>query len=484
VPRLRNAAAATPHPAAAAAARTVFAAGGNAVDAAVAAMLTCCVAEPAMVGLGGYGGSLVAYLTDARQTVAIDFDSCAPLAYQPEAFARGRADYDSGYLSITVPAVVAGLELARSQFGTMPWEALSAPAVGLARSGVPVTAGLRRRLEGWVTRADPVSRQTLLADKAVSQIGDVWVQHDLERLLLRLATEGPAAFYEGDIPQKIVRQIRENGGILGESDFRTYRARIVDPISTDYRSFRVFTPPPPSGGITALEMLDALSSHEIAGLTRSGSRYYHLIAEGARRAWANRGKLSDPDFPHTVNVVTGDTAGNIVSMTATLGYLFGSAVVIDGFGLVMNHGMSRFDLTPGSANAPAPGKRMMHNMAPTIILNADGEPFAAVGLPGGPKIVTVTAQLVSSLVDFGMPPAEAVQAGRIHAETDGPLAVSAAVPDEVIDELKSLGHSVRRGQDVGGPPTEIGGVANALLIDPKTGVVSAASQAGSDAAVN
>ena len=184
-----------------------------------------------------------------------------------------------------------------------------------------------------------------------------------------------------------------------------------------------------------------------------------------------------------MNVVAADAAGNIVSVTATLGYLFGSAVVIDGLGLIMNHGMSRFDLTPGSPNAPAAGKRMAHNMAPTVVLGRDDRPFAAVGLPGGPKIVTVTAQLVSSLVDFGATPADAVRAGRIHAESDGPIAVSSAVPDSVIEQLRAMGHAVRRGQDVGGPPDEIGGPANVLVIDPRTGAVSAASQAGADAAV-
>jgi gamma-glutamyltranspeptidase/glutathione hydrolase len=189
-----------------------------------------------------------------------------------------------------------------------------------------------------------------------------------------------------------------------------------------------------------------------------------------------------------VNLLTADAAGNVVSVTATHGYLCGSGVAIDGLGLVLGHGMSRFNLTPGSPNAPAAGKRMYHNMAPTVLLRRTGScqrpvAFAAVGLPGGPKIVTVTAQLVVSLVDFHATPAAAVQAGRVHAEADGPVAVSSAVPDSVIEELRSLGHIVRRGQDVGGPPDEIGGPANALVIDPDSGEKSAASQAGEGAAM-
>jgi gamma-glutamyltranspeptidase/glutathione hydrolase len=179
-----------------------------------------------------------------------------------------------------------------------------------------------------------------------------------------------------------------------------------------------------------------------------------------------------------VNVVTSDAAGNVVSLTATQGYLYGSSVVIDGLGLVMNHGMSRFAVA--GPNAAAPGKRMAHNMAPTILLR-DNNAFAAVGLPGGPKIVTVTAQLVVSLVDFGASPAAAVTAGRVHAEADEPIAVSSAVPASVVAELQGMGHAVRRGQDVGGPPDEIGGMANALTISDDG--VAAASQAGEGAAL-
>jgi gamma-glutamyltranspeptidase/glutathione hydrolase len=189
-----------------------------------------------------------------------------------------------------------------------------------------------------------------------------------------------------------------------------------------------------------------------------------------------------PEPAHTVNVVTADSAGNVVSMTATQGGLYGSTVVIDGLGLVMGHGMSRFDLTAGSPNAPAAGKRMFHNMAPTMVLGHGGRAHAAVGMPGGRKIVTVTAQLVMSLLDFGATPAQAVSAGRVHIETGEPVAVSASVPDTVVDNLRVMGHTVRRGQDAGGPPDEIGGTANALRIDLDTGELAVASYAAGGAA--
>jgi gamma-glutamyltranspeptidase/glutathione hydrolase len=506
--------------------------GANAVDASVAAMLACCVAEPAMVGLGGYGGSLVAHLAspDASapggRSVAIDFDSRAPLTYRPEVYGTDRSKYDTGYLSITVPAGVAGLDLALSRFGTLPWAAVAEPAIELAENGIPVTPELKRQLDGWAAKADAVSRRALVADGVVPAVGTVWTQPALAQLLRRLSAQGPATFYHGDIPRTIVRQVRAHGGILGEDDFANYRPTLVEPLAIDYRKYRVLTPPPPSGGLTTLQILKTLEQFDLSAVKPWSADYFHLVAEAAKLSWQDRAtSLGDPDVTpipvndllsaeaaaekarrirgaqqgergcvgvpacgsppssaHTVNIAAADAAGNVVSITATLGYLFGSAVVIDGLGLVMNHGMSRFDHAPGSPNAAAPGKRMVHNMAPTIVLDNDGRPFAAVGLPGGPKIVTVTAQLVISLVDFHATPKQAVTAGRVHAEGGEPVAVSAAVTDAVIARLQAIGHTVRRGQDVGGPPAEIGGVANVVRIDPASGVVSAASQAGAAAA--
>src|SRR5262245_42637455 len=145
MPNRRTAAVATPHPAAAEVGRTILLRGGNAVDAAVGAMLACCVAVPGAVGLGGFGGSLVAYLSDRNKAVAIDFDSRAPLAYRPEVFGGDRAKYDTGYLSITVPAIVAGLALALEQFGSLPWATVSEPAIALAENGISVTPEMRRQ---------------------------------------------------------------------------------------------------------------------------------------------------------------------------------------------------------------------------------------------------------------------------------------------------------------------------------------------------
>jgi gamma-glutamyltranspeptidase/glutathione hydrolase len=177
-----------------------------------------------------------------------------------------------------------------------------------------------------------------------------------------------------------------------------------------------------------------------------------------------------------------DSERNVVSITATQGVYFGSKVVIPKIGLLMNHGMSRFDYPPPAdhPNAPRPGKRMQHNMAPTIVLKGT-QPRYAMGLPGGTKIITVTAQLAINLIDFGVSARQAVFAPRIHTQGDEPIAVSSAVSDAIIDQLKALGHGVVRGQ-TDGPALEIAGNANVLAYDPATQKLEAASQASEDSA--
>jgi gamma-glutamyltranspeptidase / glutathione hydrolase len=424
-------------------------------------------------------------------------------------------------MSITVPAVVAGLELALNRFGTQSWAVVSGPAILLAEGGVPMTAHLKGQLDEWFRKTDSRSQRALFPGGAAPEVGTVWRQPDMARLLRRLAEQGPREFYRGDIPQMIVGQVRDGGGILSVEDFERYEPLVVEPLATDYRGIRVVTPPPPSGGLTSLQILKVLEQFELANLDPWGAEYFHLFAEAAKQCWQDRvGYFGDPDVnpipidrllsdeaardkaarikmggvarfpgsvtpspPHTANVVVADSQGNVVSVTATQGYLYGSTVAIEGLGLVMGHGMSRFDLSEGSPNRPAAGKRMFHNMAPMVLLTETGRPWAAVGLPGGPKIVTVTAQLVVSLVDFHASPSIAVSAPRMHVEADEPIAVSATVPEQVIDELRAIGHTVSCGQTVGGQPDEIGGKANAIVIDPATQDVLAASQAGDAAAI-
>jgi gamma-glutamyltranspeptidase/glutathione hydrolase len=325
-------------------------------------------------------------------------------------------------------------------------------------------------------------------------------------LLDRLAAEGPLSFYDGEIAQAIIRYLENRGGILTEQDFRSYRPQIAEAIHTTCRGHELYTPPPPSGGVTSLGILQTVEQFFAArGAEPWGGEYFHVLAEAIRLGWQKRhNRLGDPEFgsisieellsesaaaahaeqirssgakgcpqdaardsAHTANVIAIDADGTVISITATQGWMYGSHLVVDGMGLVLNHGMSRFDYSPGHPNAPAPGKRMLHNMAPMIALR-DDRPAFAFGMPGGPKIVSVTAQLALNAIAFGANPAASIAAPRVHTDGCEPLLVSPHMPPSVVAELENLGHSIRHEEDMGGP-------VNVLAVDSQTGEIDIAS---------
>lgn len=507
-----------PHPLAAEAGAMMLQAGGNAFDAAVASALTLCVVTPHWVGIGGYGGCLTAYLARENRCVCLDFDARAPLAYSDAAMgadaavgadaamgADPAAAASAGYLSVTAPAVVAGLSRALERWGAMPWSEVCAPATRLAREGFEVDAGLAAALRSLARNCDAESRAAAFWGGSPPRAGEVYVQRDLAGLLETLCADDPEAFYQGDIPAAVARQVRAHGGLLSAKDFEEVAASEVAPISIGYRGYTIAACPPPSGALTALQALKTLEEFDVPAMDSLGPDYLRLLIEALARAWRDRmALLGDPDFAnvpagellsgetaqraaeeiragqrwvndgadssagHTIHTVAADREGNLVSLTATHGELFGSNVVIGGLGLALGHGMSRFDWRPGSPNRPAPCKRPQHNMSPIVILR-DGQPFAAAGLPGGRRIVSVTPQIAVRLVDFGASPGEAVTAPRIHSEGDE-VVVSPGIPRDTVRALRKLGYTVRAEQAVGG----IASVA-ALCADE----VSGASGAGS-----
>lgn len=288
------------------------------------------------------------------------------------------------------------------------------------------------------------------------------------------------------------------------------------------RDFELCTPPPPSGGVTTLEIVRTVEMYFAADNVEPWSaNYFHVLAETMKLAWQERqNALGDPDFvsistnqllsdgaaaarveqirarwpkahskgigqrevnlaprsplpapvhdsPHTANVIAMDADGNLISITATQGWMYGSHLVVDGMGLVLNHGMSRFDYSRGHANAPAPGKRMLHNMAPIIVLRND-QPAFAFGMPGGAKIVSVTAQLALNAIAFGASPATSIAAPRLHTDGNEPLLVSPHLPASVVADLEELRHVLRHEEDMGGP-------VNILAVNSQLGEIDIAS---------
>ena len=366
--------------------------GGNAIDAAAAALLVQCVIEPSNVGLGGYGGSLVYYQAKTGRVHTVDFDSRAPRTFDPATFSEAAGLH--GYLAIGTPGVVAGIDLALRQFGTMPFKTLAAPALALAEDGFPVTPKLAASFNGLLKAIDPVSRQAFFPDGVPAE-GATWVHADLARLIRRLGDDGPASFYKGEFPRAIARQVQAGGGVLAADDFHDFQATVVEPLHISYRGFDLYTPPLPSGGLTSLSILKTLEQFDVANLTPWGAEYAELFAGASNLAWEERFKyFGDPDFvdvpveellsekraveraeiirkgtparhsppdesSHTVNLVVADDEQNIVSWTATHGGDYGAHVAIEGLGLMLGHGMSRFSANPGrselsrSRQAPA-----------------------------------------------------------------------------------------------------------------------------------
>jgi gamma-glutamyltranspeptidase/glutathione hydrolase len=447
--------------------------------------------------------------------VAVDFDSRAPLNFRDGLVT---ADPDSSYYgprSVTVPAVVAGLDLVLREFGTKSWHEASQPAIRLAEEGFDFDAEHQRHLDRCAPKFDRQSLASLCGSDTLPKIGNCWRQPDLAQLLRRLAADGPQSFYDGEIARSIVSYLRDRGGLLTEEDFRAYHPRIVDALRITCRGFELYTPPPPSGGLTSLGIVQTVEQFGLQATEPWSGPYFHVLAEVLQLCWQERYQyLGDPDFvhfplerllsdeaaqsraeqieqlkhdltprsplpaprsdsPHTANAIAADAEGNLISLTATQGWMYGSHLVVDGMGLVLNHGMSRFDYSPGHPNAPAAGKRMQHNMAPMIALR-DGRPAFAVGMPGGPKIVSVTAQLALNLMSLGATPSESIAVPRLHTDGGEPLLASTHMPTRVVDELETRGHAVRREADMGGP-------VNVLVVDRQQGVINAAAGEGTGA---
>jgi gamma-glutamyltranspeptidase/glutathione hydrolase len=488
---------------AASAAREILRQGGNAIDAAVAALVVQCVIEPKNVGLGGYGGSLVLFHARTGRIQAIDFDSRAPRKFDPATFNTSSSRH--GPLAIGVPGVVAGIDLALRKFGSLPFNTVAQPAIALAENGTVVTRDLAVSFNNLAKQMDPVSRRALFPD-GVPMEGATWVQTELARLIRRLGEEGPVSFYKGDIAATIAQRVQQGGGTLAEEDFHDFRASNVEPLHVTYRGFDLYTPPLPSGGLTSLSILKTLEQFDIVQVAPWGAEYIERFAGASNLCWGERYQyFGDPEivdvpvdellsderararakflrerFPtsarepakssSTVNIVVKDREGNLVSFTATHGEAFGSRVAVDGLGLMLGHGMSRFDTNPASPNFPSPRKRPQHNMSPLVIMR-DGRPYAALGLVGGPKIVTVTAQLAANLIDFRADPPKAVSAPRIHTEGNDPILVTSNTQGDIVEELRSKGRRVKTVPSIGGP-------ANIIVIDPKTQHVKAAASSG------
>ncbi len=444
--------------------------GGNAVDAAVAVALTLAVTHPQAGNLGG-GGFLVIRMADGR-TATIDFRERAPGNANRDMYLRadGSVDTDKvqyGASAAGVPGSPAGLLHALEKFGSVPLPRLAAPAILLAREGFAVDLFLAGSLaaEQKVLARFPSTRAVFFKGERPLQQGEVLVQKDLAATLERFAGGGLQGFYGGKTAELIVAQMQRDGGFVSAEDLAAYAVRERPPLRGSYRGYEIIgMPPPSSGGVAVLQMLNMLEAYDLRAMGHGGSDYVQLLTEVMRRAYADRSRwLGDPDFyavpldglvskdyakklaagislEHKSEVAPGtppgakesddtlhfsivDKLGNAVACTTTINSTFGSGCVVDGAGFLLNNEMddfsskpgvpNQFGLVGGVANAIEPGKRMLSSMTPTIVCK-DGQVRFVLGAPGGGRIITAVLQVLLNRIDHGMDLEDAVRAPRIH----------------------------------------------------------------------
>ncbi|CAM4272633.1 gamma-glutamyltransferase [Pluralibacter gergoviae] len=447
--------------------------GGNAVDAAVAVSYALAVTHPQAGNLGG-GGFMLIRLKDGR-TTAIDFREMAPAAASRDMFLDAQGNPDgkkslTSHLASGTPGTVAGLSMALEKYGTMPLDKVIAPAITLAKEGFIVNDALADDLKTYGSEVLPQhanSKAIFWKDGEPLKKGERLVQANLAKSLTLIAKEGPDAFYKGAIADQIADEMKKNGGLISKADLAAYRAVERQPVSGDYRGYQVYSmPPPSSGGIHIIEILNILSQFDMHQYGFGSADAMQLMAEAEKRAYADRSEyLGDPDFvkvpwqaltskeyakslaaeidinkakpsseirpgklaPYESNQTTHfsvvDKAGNAVAVTYTLNTTFGTGIVAGNTGIIMNNEMDDFSAKPGvpnvyglvggEANAVGPKKRPLSSMSPTIVVK-NGQTWLVTGSPGGSRIITTVLQMVVNTIDFGMNVAEATSAPRFH----------------------------------------------------------------------
>ena len=463
--------------------------GGNAVDAAVATAFALGVAEPAASGLGG-GGFILIRMANG-QIAFIDYREMAPAASRPDMYldADGKVRPGAtivGHLAPGVPGTLAGLHMALTRYGTMSLPQVMAPAIALAERGyaVPKTmAGLIRdnidKINKFPAAAAVYTKKGLPYD-----VGDHIVLRDLASTYRKIARGGPDAFYKGEIADALVAEMRRGRGLITNADLAAYQPKLRTPVRSTYRGYEIISSPPPSsGGTHVIEALNILEGFNVAQMGLLTPETLHVTAEALKRSFADRAKyMADPDFVrvpvagltskayaerlrktidltraspsvapgepepggkvgNTSHISVVDRAGNIVALTQTINYFFGSGVLIPGTGIMMNNEMDDFVPIPGSANSVQPGKRPLSSMAPTLVLK-DGKPFMTLGTPGATRIISALTMIIMNIVDFKMDIQSAIEAPRIHAMTRD-IFLESRIPQATQDALKALGHPLQ-----------------------------------------
>lgn len=482
--------------------------GGNAMDAAAAACLACCMLQPHSTGVGGY--VLVAVVLEGKsgRVWSLDANGPAPAAahdkmYDIVAEGEGLTGINGleyacqvrdnanvhGPLAVSVPGLMAGLGTLSERWGKLSWDEIVAPSLKLLEDGFPygLVADAIKGIETVIRRFEHTARH-LMPDGKCPGPDDIWHRRDMEKTLKRLSEAGWRDFYEGEIARRIVDHVRAGGGILTREDMAGYQPRVTEPYITTYRGAKVHGPILPNGCLSSLQALNMLECFD--PVSDRTVTYWHRLAEVMKRVWRDRLRyLGDPDFvdvpiqrllskdyaagrvetlrqypnrvdrlsspnpteaiPETLHVSAADREGNLVAATLTHGGAFGSCVTVPGLGLILAHGMCRLDPRPGRPNSVGPRKRPLNNTAPMILRLPDRD--VATGLPGGRRIVSVGTQLAQRVVDFGATSYQAASAPRLHVLEGEPITVLDTLGPALVEGLVAMGHEVKVERGVAGP---------------------------------
>lgn len=488
--------------------------GGNAIDAAVATGFALAVTFPQAGNIGG-GGFMMVHLAKENKTIAIDYREMAPAKAHRDLYLDEQGNVDTqrarfSRQSAGVPGTVAGLIHALEKYGTMSLKQVMAPAIKLAEEGFVVGYALEASLASRTKRlgTDPAASKVFFKDGKSYRFGETLVQKDLAKTLKAISEKGRAGFYKGDVADLIVADMQANDGLITHEDLENYRVVEREAIRGTYKDFEVVTmPPPSSGGVHLVQMLNMLENDDLAKKGHNSAATLHLMIESMRQAYADRSEyLGDPDYfevpitkltdkayakklramipekqarksddvkpalpflaesPDTTHFSVMDKQGNAVSNTYTLNFSYGSHIMVPGAGFILNNEMDDFSAKVGVANAYgllgaeansiAAGKRPLSSMTPTLLFK-DGKILMATGSPGGSTIITAVLQVVLNVMEHDMNVAAATFAPRIHHQWYPDfIMVERGINQDSKDLLKSWGHNLSdRSRTIGSTQT-------------------------------
>jgi len=482
--------------------------GGNAIDASIATAFALAVTHPQAGNIGG-GGFLV-YMDSMNQTTSVDFREKAPILATSDMFLGDegnlvKGNNHSGIKSVGVPGTVAGLYLAYEEYGSMTWKELVQPSIDLAENGVILSWTLSEHARAFALNSDSEILKNYFknSEGELTKHGENWIQQELANTLKLIRDNGRDGFYKGPVAEEIAGYMKKNGGIITIKDLEKYKAIERKPIKGTYKGYDIISmPPPSSGGVALIEMLNLMECAHLDSVEFNSTEYVHLITETMRRAFADRAEhLGDPEFnlemplvkltskefaetrfknidlanasisdsskfgqlydgPNTTHISVVDKHGNAVALTYTLEYSYGARLGSSKLGFILNNEMGDFNPQPGYTNTEGligtdpnliePEKRMLSSMTPTIVAK-DGHPYLIIGSPGGRTIISTVFQTVLNVLEYDMRIDHAIEAMKIHHQW---------MPDQIYYEehkmspdtrmnLESMGHKLMSRKSLG-----------------------------------